>query len=282
MEYRMNKVYSKEFSIGNLFYLHEDETNFLIHEIFTSNTYLGNFLTLNPGAVVFDIGANIGIFALYAINKCQKDVELYCFEPIPSTYSCLKKNLECYPQAHSYMQGISDVTSDTDVTFTMFGKYSVTSTYRPEDKIISNFNPLLDLNNMLAITQHTSKTQHFLLKHVPFLRSYLIKRNYKKQTKATTVQCMLTSLGGFIENNKIQNIDLIKIDVEGAEFDVVNSIKPEQFSFIRQLSIEVHDIDNRVEKICNLLKDHGYNIKSYHNPLFDLPGFNHAMVLAKK
>lgn len=81
------------------------------------------------------------------------------------------------------------------------------------------------------------------------------------------MRCHLTALGRFIENNQIARIDLLKIDVEGAELDVINSIKPEQFSLIKQLSIEVHDIDNRVEKLVSYLQKQGYITYVDRNPI---------------
>ncbi|HAT9649275.1 TPA: methyltransferase, partial [Legionella pneumophila subsp. pneumophila] len=112
-------------------------------------------------------------------------------------------------------------------------------------------------------------------------RNYLIKKNYKHQTLETKVRCHLTALGRFIENNQITRIDLLKIDVEGAELDVINSIKPEQFSLIKQLSIEVHDIDNRVEKLVSYLQKQGYITYVDRNPIFAELGFNHHMIYAK-
>ncbi|HAU1962559.1 TPA: methyltransferase domain-containing protein, partial [Legionella pneumophila] len=104
---------------------------------------------------------------------------------------------------------------------------------------------------------------------------------YKRQTLETKVRCHLISLGRFIEKNRITRIDLLKIDVEGAEFDVINSIKPEQFSFIKQLSIEVHDLDNRVEKLVSYLQKQGYITYVDRNPIFAELGFNHHMIYAK-
>ncbi|HHU0062101.1 TPA: methyltransferase, partial [Legionella pneumophila] len=101
------------------------------------------------------------------------------------------------------------------------------------------------------------------------------------QTLETKVRCHLTALGRFIENNQITRIDLLKIDVEGAELDVINSIKPEQFSLIKQLSIEVHDIDNRVEKLVSYLQKQGYITYVDRNPIFAELGFNHHMIYAK-
>ncbi|HBD9320630.1 TPA: FkbM family methyltransferase, partial [Legionella pneumophila] len=153
--------------------------------------------------------------------------------------------------------------------------------YKPTDKIISNYQPLLNYETLLKLSSFQNKPLYYQLKYLPFLRNYLIKKNYKHQTLETKVRCHLTALGRFIENNQITRIDLLKIDVEGAELDVINSIKPEQFSLIKQLSIEVHDIDNRVEKLVSYLQKQGYITYVDRNPIFAELGFNHHMIYAK-
>ncbi|OEH46042.1 31-O-demethyl-FK506 methyltransferase FkbM [Legionella parisiensis] len=74
----------------------------------------------------------------------------------------------------------------------------------------------------------------------------------------------------------------MKIDVEGAEFEVVKSIKPAQFPMIQQLSIEVHDIDNRVEHLATYLRELGYLIQINRNPLYEKLDWNQYMIYAKR
>ncbi|KGP62716.1 SAM-dependent methlyltransferase [Legionella norrlandica] len=277
-----NKISRKQFAIGDLYFINEFEVNGLIHEIFHQKSYLPDFLTLNAGSVVFDVGANIGIFSLFALKQCHYDIEIYSFEPIPATFKCLKKNLARFKHnVHLYNTGIGNTPKDCSIDFTLFGESSVTATYKPSDKIISNFQPLLNYETLLKLSYFQNKSLYYQLKYLPFLRNYFIKKNYKNQTLETKVKCQLTSLGRFIEKNQIAHIDLLKIDVEGAELDVINSIKPEQFSFIKQLSIEVHDIDNRVEKLVSYLQKLGYVAYVDKNPIFAELGFNHHMIYAK-
>lgn len=47
---------------------------------------------LKDGDTFFDIGANVGVFSLYAAKK-YKDISLYCFEPEYSNLHLLKENI---------------------------------------------------------------------------------------------------------------------------------------------------------------------------------------------
>ncbi len=276
-------ISNKEFTIGKLYFINEYETRGLIYEIFYQNTYLLNNLTLNPGSIIIDVGANIGLFSLFALKQCQYDAVIYSFEPIPTSFECLRKNLEPFKnQTHLYNLGIGDVVEDGSIEFTLFGTDLATATYKPMDKMISNYNPLLNYDILLNVARFQNKFLYYQLKFLPFLRKHLIKRNFKNRTSERKVLCKLTSLGHFIEKNEMNHIDFIKIDVEGAEFEVIKSIKPTQFPIIQQLCIEVHDINNRVDHLASYLQEQGYLIQIDRNNIFRKVGYNQHMIYAKR
>lgn len=47
----------------------------------------------NPGAVVMDIGAHIGLFSVVAAQVTGKTGKVYAFEPTPTTYALLQKTV---------------------------------------------------------------------------------------------------------------------------------------------------------------------------------------------
>jgi FkbM family methyltransferase len=49
---------------------------------------------VKEGMVVVDIGANIGYYTLIAAKLVGKSGIVYVFEPMPSNYECLCKNIE--------------------------------------------------------------------------------------------------------------------------------------------------------------------------------------------
>lgn len=71
------------------------ETDFLYEEIFGKETaYDREGLRFEPGAVIVDAGANIGMFSMYAAMRCKGNARIYSFEPMGSTFSVLKANAE--------------------------------------------------------------------------------------------------------------------------------------------------------------------------------------------
>jgi thioesterase domain-containing protein/acyl carrier protein len=75
--------------------------------------------------------------------------------------------------------------------------------------------------------------------------------------------CQVKTLSRVIEENRIETIDLLKIDVEKAEWDVLKGIKPGHWPRIRQIVIEVHEMhQNRglLNQITGLLESKGYRV----------------------
>ena len=78
-----------------------------------------------------------------------------------------------------------------------------------------------------------------------------MRRNEKKFT------CQLRNISHIVEEYSIEKIDLLKIDCEGAEYSALRGISDADWKKIRQVVVEVHDIDGRLEKVCSLLRKHG-------------------------
>ncbi len=74
-----------------------------------------------------------------------------------------------------------------------------------------------------------------------------------RNTKKITVPCI--SLSKIIESNQLKQIDLLKIDCEGSEYDILYNTPAAALKTVRHIAIEVHDVD---EDTCNFksLKKH--------------------------
>ncbi len=91
----------------------------------------------------------------------------------------------------------------------------------------------------------------------PFLRSLIIDRKLETAFQREQVTCHLKTVSEIIREHDVQQIDLLKVDVERSELDVLLGIEKQDWSKIKQVFVEVHDLDYRVEKITALLKENG-------------------------
>jgi len=50
--------------------------------------------TIKPGSIVYDIGANVGIYTIISSILCGEAGKVYAFEPVPHNLKYLKKHIE--------------------------------------------------------------------------------------------------------------------------------------------------------------------------------------------
>lgn len=127
------------------------------------------------GMVVIDIGANIGFFSLLMADLVSPTGEVLCYEPNPTTFEQLKKNIALNP--YSNITPIQSAISNTTGT----GRMSVL-----EDSAL----------NTLALVKG-----------------------------GEDIEIPLETLDASLRAHAVSRCDLIKIDIEGAEFLAVQGMK---------------------------------------------------------
>lgn len=89
------------------------------------------------------------------------------------------------------------------------------------------------------------------------------------QIHASNIQKVIVpaiSLKTFIESNNINKISLVKMDIEGAEYEVIEQLQEDVYEKIDSFLIEYHDnTDKRIVKLIDILKSKGYDITQIRN-----------------
>ena len=73
------------------------------------------------------------------------------------------------------------------------------------------------------------------------------------------IPCILEPLSKYIRDYDVQRIDFLKIDAEKSELDVLLGIEEDDWSKVQQIFIEVHNRDNRVAEIVDMLKRYDFS-----------------------
>ncbi|MCD4651285.1 MAG: FkbM family methyltransferase, partial [Candidatus Cloacimonetes bacterium] len=226
-------------------------------------TYFKNGITINFGDTIFDVGANIGLFSLSIMHKCNMDLKIYAFEPVLDIYRILEENANYhnYKNFNIFQFGLSNHNHDCRFEFRHHATFLSTSTNDESDKEKIEFRDIM-YNNLV-------KT-HALLKYLPaIIAKKLLGTIFGFGYSQKHVTCKMITLSDFIKAHSIQVINLLKIDVEKDEFNVLKGISCEDWRRINQIVIEVHDIQDRLTQILKLLELHNFQkITIEQSPLF--------------
>ncbi|MFI8091863.1 FkbM family methyltransferase [Streptomyces sp. NPDC086080] len=211
------------------------EAQYIYDEIFEQGCYDGIELAERP--LVFDIGGNIGMFVLFIKNK-YPDAEVVSFEPMPDSIELFGANMA--------LHGLDDVTlhrtalgsvPESGVTFSFFPMLPANSTRYPEIK-------------ELPKAQMAEKVDRALVEQI-----------YHAEKVTVDVE----RLAAFLPEDR--HVDLLKVDVEGAEADVLLGIDDSQWSRIRRVVVEVADLDGQLDRVCGILRKAGFDVVPQRAPL---------------
>jgi FkbM family methyltransferase len=248
-------------------------------------------LELHSGDVVFDVGANIGLFALAAARRIP-ELRFFAFEPIPALYRALEKNLG---EAHLlngsgsklFQLGVSRNENDNDAEFFYFRNFPSDSTRYIDDKrkeFQKFFQTKADGWRRAKPTLIPGAVADVLADVFARLPEGPVGRWVSDRvTGLEKHRCRMTTLSRVITDENLEKIDAIKVDVEGAEMDVLAGIAPEHWKRVRQVVIEGHDDNGNLARVRALLAEAGFEKVVVTRPAgSEEIGLNNFLLFAKR
>jgi FkbM family methyltransferase len=208
------------------------EVDFSAHEIFTDEL-TDHGIQLPEDGVYVDVGANIGLFALFLRDRCPR-AKIFAYEPMPDAFAALEKNMGV-PSLHAVRVQIGLGAEPGEVEFDHFPGITALSTSHKAvgqelaaglRKIISGSSSGEQVQDILDKTGATE-----LRENAGFVDGLF---------RHDTVLARIDTLSNEMARLGLDYIDLLKIDTEGAEKDVLAGISASDWPKIRQLMVEVH------------------------------------------
>jgi sterol 3beta-glucosyltransferase len=221
--------------------------------------YFTGGLELRPGMTVLDVGANIGLFSLEALRRSGGQLELYAFEPAPDTFAYLERNIhDLFPGAPVWL--LRSALAARPGHATLY--------HRPRAPVTSSL--------YRDAAGHGGSLVRGLLSRPPDGQPELLPRWLRRLPPAyaerllralarwshgqvVEVSCPVTTVSDVIAEHGIDRVDFLKVDVEGAELEVLRGVRPEDWRRIERLAVEVHDVDGRVREMRGLLDRAGFD-----------------------
>lgn len=224
-----------------LVHLNQHETDFIYRATFEDQTYLKHGVTLRDGDCIFDVGANIGQFSLFA-HLVARQPRLFAFEPNPRARAALAANLQLYDtDCRVFAFGLGDAKGNA--CFTAFDGFSLLSGLH------------VDVEEEKALVR-AFMSNEMSDGEVPNDSDEEVQQILDERFAARTFDIPIRTLSSVIDEERVDRIDLLKINVEKAEFDVLRGIRPEHWPRIGQVVIKV-DRPETIGNIVSLLESHG-------------------------
>ena len=237
--------------------MNDNETWLIYNEIFGEGIYDRCGVHLHDDATVVDIGGNIGLFMLYATGNHRR-INLYSYEPIPETFGVLKANRALVDDEHQVQLFNMGVWKEkTSMVFRHLPRFSCSSTMCPDDSEEQHQRAVEFTLN--AFEQHPNKFLAGFLRCLPrAIRIVIAKTLMRFYAKKVAVECELTTISDIIRDNALDQIDYLKLDAEGAEIEILRSIKPEEWAIIQQIAVETHRGDESMNEVERILAQEGF------------------------
>jgi FkbM family methyltransferase len=230
------------------------EIEFSVHEIFNDDL-TRHGLDLPKDGVYFDVGANIGLFALYLNDRCP-DASIYSYEPIPAVFEALQRNLAGLSgNCHAIRLGLGATPGMVEFDYYP-GITGLSTCNRAAGQVLSQGlkNILLGEGNSEDVREIRDR-QHY----DPELVAQLLT--------PTRVQCPIERLSDQLAAKGHDSVDLLKIDTEGSEEAVLAGLDPDDWGKIRQLMVEVHVGRETLDAMERRFQELGYRTSKEDHPM---------------
>jgi FkbM family methyltransferase len=173
-----------------------------IIEIFLNEDYG----TIPDNSVVIDLGANIGVFTIYATTTAPS-VRVYAYEPCPDFCAVLKENVRL----------------------------------NRRDETVHCFN--------LAVASEVGRRDLYMSSGAFFFPTLIGATNHGNQER---VEVRCTTLAQIMESNHLEHVDLLKIDCEGAEYEILYPTPRSRLQRISEIRMEYHNLDSNERHVDGL------------------------------
>jgi FkbM family methyltransferase len=207
---------------------------FVVNEIFKKQRYDHPGFQIRPGDTVVDIGANMGIFVLWASKRVPQG-KVLAIEPT-SAIDTLRLNIE--------RNGLTNVVP-IQAAAGLDGQSFEIVTY-----------PGFNIVNHHAGWKPKMWTKFFI---------WLLYRKY--QSSPVTERASVKSLKRMLDENGIDRVNYLKCDCEGGEYEIFRNLDDETFARIDKVAMEFHEYapgQDRKE-LVSLLEKHGFTVQVEKN-----------------
>jgi FkbM family methyltransferase len=226
-------------------------------EIFVGRIYELFGITLTDGDTILDVGANVGMCAMWCGDRIARGT-VHCFEPLPATFAALERNVRQHCRLDVRLHEAGAAARNGAAEFTFYPRTSTSSSMYPDDSAAAR----AESNRFIRadLRRRFGPLFGLLPARLADRWAEAIRRRYQA---AEQVRCRLVRLSDVIDSEAITRIDLLRVDVEGAEFECLAGVEDRHWPLVRQAVVEVHEGDESRDRMERVLAGRGFLTESF-------------------
>ncbi|CAB4883303.1 unannotated protein [freshwater metagenome] len=221
-----------------------DTIAFVCNEIAGDRIYDSHGIHIGPGDTVIDGGGNFGIAAVYFASVCGA-ARVLTFEPVPPTFAALERNIAPHAACTGFHEGLWSHACEREMTH--YPQAAAMSSLFADPERDRAYIESTMLAMGLAADEAADRARGFF-------------------AETQTFRCSFRSVSDVLRDEGIERVDLLKIDVEGAEREVLAGIHEDDWPRIRQIVLEAHD-DAHLPELEGALRAHGMHTETAQDAL---------------
>ena len=238
-------------------------------EVFAGRVYFRHGVAVADGDCVFDVGANIGLF-LVQLNQMIRRGRVFCFEPIPAIFDALERNAAAHGRLETRLFNFGLGRAPGAARFAYFPHSPADSSLYPDDspevRRQGRDVVLRVLDGRLPVP--LAWPVRLALAAMPrWCKRLVAERVRRRCLTPRWVDGRLRTLADVIDELHVERIDLLKMDVEGAEFEVLAGLGDAHWPRLRQVVVESHGGGERADEMCQLLGARGFGVERDQDPI---------------
>lgn len=229
----------------SVFSLNRNETEHLYKEIFEDQAYILSDATALPERpMIFDVGANIGLFALFASERWPGS-RIVCFEPVPEVFDVLERNLVQIPDVVARNVAVGATTEIREMVY--YPRYTMLSGFGAE-AAADRATVERYVRNVTGQIPDDEVRQEILEGLDEMLAGRFEQR---------TVPVRVETMTDVVADLAVPRIDLLKVDVEGAEIEVLRGMDNTVWNLVGSAVVEVAHNSDELDVAEALFHEHG-------------------------
>ncbi|MCR6484997.1 FkbM family methyltransferase [Amycolatopsis sp. OK19-0408] len=238
------------------------EVSFLREEV---GGYFAHGVDLEPGSIVLDVGANVGVFSAAVYERLDGEVRIYAFEPLPPLHETLDRNGREFfgGRLTALPFGLADAEAELD--FSYFPAATIfSSSTRDEGNVEAERRRVTA--GIVEMIRAGGLGPALRRVPAPVLRG-IVGRKLRVMRELETHRVRVRPLSPVLDEQGIDRIDLLKIDVEGAELAVLRGVEDRHWPLVRQAVVEVEGWERTHESVRDVFAARGFTVEAEQNPV---------------